>query len=70
VSDSWKNLGARQGFRKEIRRVMTQEIFDQKQQWRQIECRGNFPCEVWGISFANRVFTKKTRVCLPLLLLQ
>ena len=27
-----------------------------------IECRGNFPCEVWEISFVSRVFTKKTRV--------
>jgi len=49
---------------------MTQAFFPEQQQWRQIECRGFFPCEVWGKSFVSRVFTKKTRVCLPLLLLQ
>src|SRR3989338_7484698 len=36
-----------------------------KQHWMRIECRGNFPCEVWEISFVSRVFTKKTRVRIP-----
>jgi len=41
-----------------------------QQKWRQIECRGNFPCRVWEISFANRIFClRKIRVCLPLFLL-
>jgi len=42
---------------------MTQAFFPEQQQWRQIECRGFFPCEVWGKSFVSRISPRNP--CLP-----